>query len=86
LGPPIDLLPTLHCCSNVKMLSGIAGQKVHSDCSECFNLYSSPDLGNWTFVDCVLKNEDIVAPQPGTPYYRMERPKILKVGPWDRPV
>jgi hypothetical protein len=26
----------------------------------------------------VLKNEDIVAPQPGTPYYRMERPKILK--------
>lgn len=26
----------------------------------------------------MLKNEDIVAPQPGTPYYRMERPKIFK--------
>lgn len=73
---------------------------MHADCSECFNLYSSPDLGTWTFevqraglysrrlrVDffnllhlqgCVLKNEDIVAPQPGTPYYRMERPKIFK--------
>ena len=25
------------------------GQKVHADCSECFNLYSSKDLGNWTF-------------------------------------
>lgn len=54
------------------------GEKVLAgDISECFNLYSSTDLQNWDFRGCVLKNEDVVAPQPSTPY-RIERPKILK--------
>lgn len=56
------------------------GKKVlgDNDISECFNLYSSPNLSAWTFVSCALKNEDIIAPMSGTPYYRMERPKIFK--------
>ncbi len=51
------------------------GQKVYSDCSECFNLYSSPDFTNWKFEGCVLNNSNIVAPMPPDPHYRMERPK-----------
>lgn len=54
------------------------GKKVFSDCSACFNLYSTSDLTNWKFEGCALNNSAIVAPQPGTPYYRMERPKIFK--------
>ena len=53
------------------------GKKVLSDCSQCFNLYNSTDLVSWTFVSCILNNKDIVAPVK-EPYYRMERPKILK--------
>jgi len=60
--------------------------KTGGDCSECFNLYSSPDLGNWTFEGCVLKNEDLRAAMPAPqfknetayPFFRMERPKIFK--------
>lgn len=56
------------------------------DCSECFNLYSSKDLQNWTFQGCVVKNEDLRAAMPDDkyknatayPFYRMERPKVFK--------
>ena len=63
------------------------GNKTHQDCSECFNLYSSPDLSSssWRFEGCILKNEDIraAAPPPfnnvtAYPFYRMERPKIFR--------
>jgi hypothetical protein len=47
-------------------------------CSDCFNLYSSPDLSAWTFQGCALKNSDVVAPQAGSPNYRIERPKIFR--------
>lgn len=47
-----------------------------SDCSSQFNLYSSPDLVNWTFVGAPLLNVNIDAPVAGP--YRMERPKIFK--------
>jgi hypothetical protein len=54
------------------------GKKVlDGDCSACFNLYKSTDLGSWTSLGCALKNSDIKAPQPGTPNYRMERPKLF---------
>ena len=55
------------------------GKKVLSgDCSDCFNLYKSVDLVAWDFVECVVKNENIVGP-PGTSFpFRMERPKIFK--------
>jgi hypothetical protein len=56
------------------------GKKVLSDCSACFNLYSSSDLVTWKFEGCALNNSDIVAPPPYNKesYYRMERPKIFK--------
>lgn len=63
------------------------GNKTHQDCSECFNLYSSPDLSSssWRFEGCVLKNEDIRAAAPAPfnnvtayPFYRMERPKVFR--------
>lgn len=47
-------------------------------CSECLNLYSSPDLGNWTFESCVLRNEDVVAPIPSPGNWRLERPKLFR--------
>lgn len=53
-----------------KTLSGV--------CSACFNLYSSPDLNAWTFKGCALNNSDVIAPQAGTPNYRIERPKIFR--------
>jgi hypothetical protein len=34
-------------------------------------------LAVWTYVGCALNNSDVVAPQPGTPHYRMERPKLF---------
>lgn len=37
---------------------------MHADCSECFNLYSSPDLGTWTFVVGV---EGELGPNEGLP-------------------
>ena len=60
--------------------------KSGGDCSECFNLYSSPDLSAWTFSGCVVKNEDLRAAMPAEqfknvtayPFYRMERPKVFK--------
>lgn len=61
------------------------GNKTFSDCSECFNMYSSGDLQNWKFEGCVLNNSDIrqAAPAPfnnvtAYPFYRMERPKVFK--------
>ena len=55
------------------------GEKVfNGDCSECLVLYKSVDLQAWDYVGCALNNSDVVAPQPGTPHYRMERPKIFK--------
>jgi len=54
------------------------GEKVFADCSECLQLYKSTDLASWAYVGCVLNNSDVVAPQKGQPYYRMERPKIFK--------
>ena len=54
------------------------GEKVYSDCSECIQLYKSADLATWHYVGCILNNSDVVAPQPGTPHYRMERPKIFR--------
>lgn len=55
------------------------GRKTMSGvCSACINLYSSPDLGVWTFVGCILKNQDVVAPAPPKTNYRMERPKIFR--------
>ena len=38
--------------------------KSGGDCSSCFNLYSSPDLASWTFLACVVKNEDLRAAMP----------------------
>ena len=55
------------------------GKKVLSgDCSDCFNLYKSVDLEKWDFVECVLKNENIVGPAGFSFPWRMERPKIFK--------
>ena len=54
------------------------GEKVLSDCSECIVMYKSVDLASWEYVGCLLNNSDVKAPQPGTPYYRMERPKVFK--------
>jgi hypothetical protein len=54
------------------------GEKVYSDCSECLVMYKSTDLQAWDYVGCTLNNSNVVAPLPGTPHYRMERPKIFK--------
>ena len=47
-------------------------------CSECLNLYSSPDLVAWTFEACALRNEDVVAPIPKPGNWRIERPKLFR--------
>ena len=47
-------------------------------CSECLNLYSSPDFVAWTFEACVLRNEDVVAPIPKPGNWRLERPKLFR--------
>jgi len=61
------------------------GNKTHEDCSDGFNMYSSPSLDSksWKLEGQVLKNEDIrlAAPPPFNdpvkyPFYRMERPKV----------
>ena len=61
-------------------LVGEGKKTLGSDCSACFNQYSSVDLENWTPLGCVMKNQDVVAPPPYNKenFYRIERPKILK--------
>jgi len=43
--------------------------------SEGINLYSSYDLGNWTFEGLIFRNTSIRTTQPGP--YRIERPKLI---------
>jgi len=63
------------------------GNKTFADCSDGFNLYSSPDLdsGRWTLEGQVLANAGVRAAAPPPfddpvkyPYYRMERPKVFR--------
>ena len=53
------------------------GQKSHGDLSDCFNLYSSKDWSAWKFESCIMRNQDVKAPQGSYPW-RIERPKIFK--------